>query len=88
MDIEQGRVALVTGSTSGLGREMALRLASAGARVVVTGRDEGRGDEVVGGSFVSGLHLAGYICAGAFLVGAVLSFSYLNASGKASSEQA
>lgn len=48
MDIERGRVALVTGSTSGLGREMALRLASAGARVVVTGRDEGRGNEVVG----------------------------------------
>jgi MFS transporter, DHA2 family, methylenomycin A resistance protein len=46
------------------------------------------GSLVAGGSFVCGLHLAGYICAGAFLVGAVLSFSYLNASGKASSEQA
>jgi DHA2 family methylenomycin A resistance protein-like MFS transporter len=46
------------------------------------------GSLVAGGSFVWGLHLAGYICAGAFLVGAVLSFSYLNASGKASSEQA
>ena len=46
------------------------------------------GSLVAGESFISGLHLAGYICAGAFLVGAVLSFSYLNASGKASSEQA
>ncbi len=46
------------------------------------------GSLVAGGSFISGLHLAGYICAGTFLVGAVLSFSYLNASGKASSEQA
>ena len=46
------------------------------------------GSLVAGGSFISGLHLAGYICAGAFLVGAVLSFSYLNASGKTSSEQA
>lgn len=45
--MEGGRVALVTGSTSGLGREMARRLAGAGARVVVTGRDEGRGEEVV-----------------------------------------
>jgi len=48
VSIERGRVALVTGSTSGLGREMALRLAAAGGRVVVTGRDEGRGGAVVG----------------------------------------
>lgn len=48
MSIERGRVALVTGSTSGIGREVALSLAKAGARVVVTGRDEGRGSEVVG----------------------------------------
>jgi NAD(P)-dependent dehydrogenase (short-subunit alcohol dehydrogenase family) len=48
MSMESGRVALVTGSTSGLGREMARRLATAGANVVVTGRDEGRGGEVVG----------------------------------------
>jgi NAD(P)-dependent dehydrogenase (short-subunit alcohol dehydrogenase family) len=48
VSMESGRVALVTGSTSGLGREMARRLATAGANVVVTGRDEGRGGEVVG----------------------------------------
>jgi NAD(P)-dependent dehydrogenase (short-subunit alcohol dehydrogenase family) len=41
-------VALVTGSTSGIGREVARRLAEAGVRVVVTGRDEERGDELVG----------------------------------------
>jgi len=37
----------VTGSTSGLGRAIALALSREGAAVVVTGRDQGRGDEVV-----------------------------------------
>jgi NAD(P)-dependent dehydrogenase (short-subunit alcohol dehydrogenase family) len=36
----EGRVAVVTGGTSGLGREMALGLAEAGADVVATGRRE------------------------------------------------
>ncbi|MCC5867037.1 MAG: SDR family oxidoreductase [Gammaproteobacteria bacterium] len=35
-----GRVALVTGGTAGLGRGSALALASAGATVVITGRNE------------------------------------------------
>jgi NAD(P)-dependent dehydrogenase (short-subunit alcohol dehydrogenase family) len=44
----QGRpVALITGSTSGLGREVALRVAATGAHVIVHGRDEERGAEVV-----------------------------------------
>jgi len=34
-----GRIALVTGSTSGIGRGIAVRLASLGARVMVHGRD-------------------------------------------------
>jgi NAD(P)-dependent dehydrogenase (short-subunit alcohol dehydrogenase family) len=41
-----GEVALVTGSTSGLGREIARMFAAEGARVVVTGRDEERGRAV------------------------------------------
>ena len=40
-------VALVTGSTSGLGREVARRLGSTGAFVIVHGRNRARGMEVV-----------------------------------------
>lgn len=40
-------VALVTGSTSGLGREVALRLGGAGYHVIVHGRNEERGQAVV-----------------------------------------
>jgi len=41
------QVALVTGSTSGLGREVALRLGAAGTHVIVHGRNRERGLEVV-----------------------------------------
>jgi NAD(P)-dependent dehydrogenase (short-subunit alcohol dehydrogenase family) len=42
-----GEKAVVTGSTSGLGRAIATALAAEGAAVVVTGRDQTRGDAVV-----------------------------------------
>ena len=42
-----GKVALVTGSTGGIGRAAAIAFASEGARVVVTGRREAEGEETV-----------------------------------------
>jgi NAD(P)-dependent dehydrogenase (short-subunit alcohol dehydrogenase family) len=41
------KTALVTGSTDGVGREVARRLGGQGWRVLVHGRDRGRGNEVV-----------------------------------------
>ncbi len=45
----QGRTALVTGSTRGLGRTMADWLAREGANIIVTGRDQGHVDAAVAG---------------------------------------
>jgi len=42
-----GKTALVTGATDGVGRAVALRLGQAGWRVLVHGRDRGRGERVV-----------------------------------------
>jgi NAD(P)-dependent dehydrogenase (short-subunit alcohol dehydrogenase family) len=43
----EGKTALVTGSTDGLGKEVALRLAALGATVLVHGRNETRGAALV-----------------------------------------
>ena len=43
----QDKVVIVTGSTSGIGRQSAITLAREGAKVVVTGRNSQRGQETV-----------------------------------------
>lgn len=52
----EGARALVTGSTSGIGRAIALRFAAEGAHVVVHGRDQARGDAVVDEALEQGGH--------------------------------
>ena len=54
-----GDVALVTGSTSGIGRAIATRFAAEGAHVVITGRDEQRGREVAGACAGRGVFVHG-----------------------------
>jgi len=43
----QGKIALITGGTSGIGRDSAVLFAKAGAKVVVAGRREIEGKEAV-----------------------------------------
>lgn len=45
--IPDPQVVLITGSTGGLGREVALRVAATGAHVIIHGRNVERGNEVV-----------------------------------------
>lgn len=47
MDKFEGQVALITGAGRGMGRAIALRFASAGAKVVVSARTAARGEAVV-----------------------------------------
>src|SRR5690348_1162950 len=42
-----GKTVLITGSTDGVGRRVAERLAAAGARLIVHGRDKTRAEELI-----------------------------------------
>lgn len=58
----QGRVALVTGASSGIGRIMALTLAEGGAAVVLLGRDRARLDEAAREILQAGGRSATLVC--------------------------
>ena len=54
----EGKVALVTGSTSNIGRGVAIAMAAEGASVVVTGRDPARAADVMNAIHAVGGHAA------------------------------
>ena len=56
----KGKTALITGSTSNIGRAAAVRFAAEGARVIVSGRDDQRGAAVLAGIRAAG-GVAGYV---------------------------
>ena len=57
-----GKTAIVTGSTKGIGRAIAVALAEAGARVTISSRDEGRVAETEGALKDAGHQVLGIAC--------------------------
>lgn len=70
-----GRTVLVTGSTDGLGREVALALAARGAHVIVHGRNRERGEAVVARIAADGRGSADFIAADFASLAAVHAFA-------------
>ncbi|CAH1114453.1 unnamed protein product [Psylliodes chrysocephalus] len=58
----QGRKALVTGSTSGIGLAIAERLATEGAKVIVSSRQQNNVDDTVKSLTDKGLDVRGVVC--------------------------
>jgi NAD(P)-dependent dehydrogenase (short-subunit alcohol dehydrogenase family) len=71
---DENKVALVTGGTSGVGKATAFAFANAGAKVVLTGRREKEGTEVVaeiktgGGAIVNTSSAVGHVGVAEFSV--------------------
>jgi len=57
-----GKTAIVTGSTKGIGRAIAVALAEAGARVTISSRDDGRVAETAGALKDAGHQVLGIAC--------------------------
>ena len=70
-----GKVVLVTGSTDGLGRALALSLAAQGAHVIVHGRNAARGQAVVDEITAAGKGSARFIAADFASLQAVRAFA-------------
>lgn len=71
----RGKTMLVTGSTDGLGREVALALASGGAHVVIHGRNVDRGSAVVAEIKKEGVGSAAFFAADFASLDAVRAFA-------------
>ncbi len=59
----RGRSVIVTGSTAGIGRAVALAFAAEGARLTLTGRNRERGAEVVAACLAAGAEAARFLAA-------------------------
>lgn len=70
-----GKTVLVTGSTDGLGRELARALAAEGAHVIVHGRNAERGEAVVEEITATGVGSATFIAADFASIQGVLAFA-------------
>ena len=58
----EGKVALITGSTKGIGKAIAHRMAEQGAKVVISSRNQDACDEVAAKLCAQGLEAIGVAC--------------------------